>query len=242
MGRFCLSGIFCVLAAAALLTGCGDKAAEPPDDTPEVRSIVLRDSVFTDDDLLGFFFLLAPNDMTTGLMSVNASVGRVPSCNGSLTSDMNSTAGALFFTEVFDSTLVAEFFLRADSLCHTNFIAFLGKDRGSAKNTTFHIGMGFDMSDSVKYVWGDSIGAGTGYSVNVASIQLGHWYKCSVEFTYADTSATWYLDDVQIGHEHLQITGGMVAIGNNFFAAYRDGQGADGSVPYYLSDLTIYKK
>jgi hypothetical protein len=241
MGTNRYISLFIAGAAVIAMTGCGKKATEGPDNTPTARSIVLRDSAFTSDDLLSFFFLLSPYDGTTGLMSVNTSVGRVTACNGSIVSDSNNRAGALFFTEVFDSTLVAEFYLRADSLCHTNFIAFLGKDRGSGKNTLWHVGIGFDATDSVKYVYGDSVGASTGTSLNVSPIQLNHWYKCSVEFTFADTTAVFYLDDVKMGEVRFSIIG-YQSLGYNFFAVYRNGLGADGPVPYYLNDLTIYKK
>jgi hypothetical protein len=246
--------ILMTAVAITALTGCGKKATEPPpDNTPATRIIVMRDSAFTPveattgNGIYDFKFVLALNDFITTYMSLDTTVGRIN--KGSIVSDSNNTAIQLNFPAMEDSltlaydscrTLVLEFYLRADSLCHTNFIAFLGKEGGSNRNSTRYVGMGFDASDSVKYVYSVDQVANQ-QSKSVAQIQLHHWYKCSTEFTFADTTVAYYLDDVLVGHIPFQSTK-IEAISYDMFVVYRNGSGANGPAPYYLNDLTIYKK
>ena len=235
-----------------VLIGCGKKATEPPDTTP-TRNVIMRDSAFTSieattgNGIYDFKFVLSLNDFITAYMSLNTTVGRI--YKGSIVSDSNNTAIQLNFPAMEDSltlatdscrTLVLEFYLRADSLCHTNFIAFLGKEGGSNRNSTRYVGMGFDASDSVKYVYSVNMVANE-QSKNVAKIQLKHWYKCSTEFTFADTTVAYYLDDVLVGHIPFQSTK-IETIAYDMFVVYRNGSGANGPASYYLNDLTIYKK
>lgn len=247
--------IFVLTAAAAVmaLVGCKQASEPPPENPPAKHIVVMRDSAFTlveattGNGIYDFKFVLALNDFVTSYMSLDTAVGRI--YKGSIVSDSNNTALQLNFPSMEDSltlatdscrTLVLEFYLRADSLCHTNFIAFLGKEGGSNRNSTRYVGMGFDASDSVKYVYSDSMVANE-QSKNVAQMQLNHWYKCSTEFDFADTTIAYYLDGTLVGHIPFQPRK-IEAIAFDMFVIYRNGSGANGPVPYYCNDLTIYKK
>lgn len=246
--------IFILLTAAVtmILIGCGKKATEPPDTTP-TRHVVLRDSAFTSiDPFISHPFVLSPNDFTTSLMSLDLTIGKT--YKGSIVSDSNNTAMLNVFTSIndFQDTMAGiEFYIRAAALCHTNFVVFLGKENGSYKNTKYFFGMGFDKSDSIKYVSGtDSISCidaiytadTTKYkSKNVTPILLNRWYKCNAELTFADSMVTFYLDNVKVGQAKWHFTI-IQAISIDMYVVYRNASGANGPASYYLSDVTIYKK
>jgi hypothetical protein len=248
--------ILALTAAAAVmaLIGCKQASEPPPDNPPAKHIVVMRDSAFTlveattGNGIFDYPWGLSLNN-TLPPMKLDTTVGRLPAYNGSITTDSNNTALQLIFFAMEDSltlaydscrTLVLEFYLKADTLCHTNFIAFLGKEGGSNRNSTRYVGMGFDALDSVKYVYSVDMTTNE-QSKNVAQMQLHHWYKCSTEFDFTDTTVAYYLDNALVGHIHFQPTN-IQAIVFDMFVIYRNGSGANGPAPYYLNDLTIYKK
>ena len=244
--------ILMTAAVTMIFIGCGKKATEPPDTTP-TRNVILRDSAFTTmDPFINFPFKLNPNSEITGLMSLDSTIGRI--YKGSIVSDSNNSAMLNVFTSIndFQDTMAGiEFYIRAAASCNTNFIVFLGKENGSYKNTKYFFGMGFDKSDSIKYVSGaDSMSStdaifsadSTKYRAkNIAPIQLNRWYKCNAELTFADTTVTYYLDNVKVGQVKWHFTI-IQAISIDMYVVYRNGSGASGPASYYLNDVTIYKK
>jgi len=232
---------WCIAAAVALsaFIGCGKKdnpASPPPTSTP--RSIILRDSAIVDIGLYYYQFQLDLNDFTTVPMSIDTSVGNI--YKGSIVSDSNSSALARTFPAFSDSlgTIGLEFYLMAKSSASTNFIAFLGKDGGSVKNSAWYVGMGFDKSDSVKYVYSTDL-VRNQQNQDICPMQFNKWYKCRIEYSFATTTAKFYLDETEVG-THVFSAGTI--FGYDMFVVYRDSAGAQGAAQYYLNDYTVYKK
>lgn len=134
-------------------------------------------------------------------MSFDPTVGN--NYPGSIYSTANSTARALTFSEMgsdpeYDSIVGMEYYLMATSSAKTNFIAFLGKEGGSIRNSAYYVGIGFDKSDSIKILWTSNAVAAQ-ENQNVAPITFGKWYKCTVEYNILNYTATYYLDNKVVG-------------------------------------------
>jgi hypothetical protein len=160
---------------------------------------------------------------------------------GSIYSKSNSTAQALSFSELgndpeYDSIIGVEYQLLANASAKTNFIAFLSKETGS-RSSAYHLGIGFDKSDSIKIVW--STGDVTAQrDKNIAPIQFGAWYKCTIEYNTTNQTATYYIDNKEVGTNIMPSTS---TTGFNMFVVYRDASGQDGTAGYYFNDVTLYK-
>jgi hypothetical protein len=157
-----------------------------------------------------------------------------------MVSDSNNTAMLRMFSAIDTGVIGAEFYIMAQSSARTNFIAFLGKDAGSSRNSMWYCGMGFDKSDSVKYVYSTELTVNE-QSKNVAAIQFNHWYKCAIEFRFSDTTATYWLDGARVGEQKLVFTK-IVPIGYDMFVVYRNAAGANGPAKYYLNDWAVFTK
>ena len=245
--RRCI-GIFVVagMAAGALLvTGCSEKENPAGDNTGLLdtanRVVVFRDSGIIDPEPWNVYsFQLTLNDTITKKMSFDSTVGN--NYLGSIYSPANNTARALTFSEmgsdpVMDSIVGMEYYLMAKSSAKTNFIAFLGKEGGSIRNSAYYVGMGFDMSDSIKMLWTSNAVAGQ-ENKNLSPIVFGKWYKCTVEYDIFTYTATYYIDNKKVG-THLMPS--LSTFGYNMFVVYRDAQGQEGMAPYYFNDITLYK-
>jgi hypothetical protein len=237
-----------LLAAAALaagvivVTGCSKSnpvnSSQWTLDTTN-RAVFWNDPTFADSSLYSVTpFKLDLNDTITKLMTFNSTIGY--QSLGSMYSTANNQAQEYDFPNVqgdqpTDSIVGMEFYLMAKSSAKTNFIAFLGKNGGSVRNSAYYVGMGFDKSDSVKYVYSTALVAGEEKS-DISAMQFNKWYRCTVEFRFQDMTATYYLDGVKVGTYSLPGTFGF-----NMLIVYRDGNGQNGMAPYYLNDLTLYK-
>jgi hypothetical protein len=245
--RGCI-GIFVVaaMAAGALLgTGCNE-GENPVDANPVLldtanRVVVLRDSAITDSEPWHlYFFWLNLNDTVTKKMSFDPTVGN--KYLGSIYSTANDQARAQTFPEMgsdpnMDSIVGMEYYLMAKSSAKTNFIAFLGKEGGSIRNSAYFVGIGFDKSDSIKMLWSSNAVAGQ-ENKNLSPIIFEKWYKCTVEYNIINYTATYYIDNKLVGTHPMPSES---TFGYNMFVVYRDAKGQNGMAPYYFNDLTLYK-
>jgi hypothetical protein len=176
----------------------------------------------------------------------------------SLTTDSSMTA--LDYREPSDSTVEkgivgVEFYMMAKTLSQINFGAELGKDPGSSGAVTPAFGIFFDPSDSIKCTafansWPYSVDSQT----MVAKIQAGHWYKCKVEFNFSDSTVIYDIDDVPVLTNKLAksnldtVLVNAFPMGINRLLIFRGTQGrynstsSEGAKPYYIDDITFYKK
>lgn len=234
------------LAAGVLLgTGCTQKSNPVNSTTAGTldtanRVGIWRDSAIVNPDNYNWFFQLNLNDTITKTMSFDSTVGIGNNYLGSIYSPANNTERSLTFTQVgsdpnYDSILGMEFYLMAKSSAKTDFIAFLGTTGGSDRNSIYYVGMGFDKSDSIKYLW-STLNVLNQQNKNISPITFGKWYKCTVEYNFISSMATYYIDNKAVG---TQAVSGVFSL--NMFVAYRDALGQDGPAPYYLNNLTIYK-
>ncbi len=237
-----------VLSGIAGCNPASPELEEKPDntsiwlDTITTREITLHDSAIIDSALWStYFFWLTLDDrgLITKKMSFDPTVGN--KYLGSIFSPANSTARAQTFAEMgdneYDSIIGMEYYLMAKSSAKTNFIAFLGKEGGSIRNSAYYVGMGFDKSDSIKILWTHNAVAAQ-ESKNVAPITFGKWYKCTVEYNVINYTASYYLDGKFVG---THVMPSVSTFGYNMFVVYRDAKGQDGMAPYYFNDFTLYK-
>jgi hypothetical protein len=239
--------VVAAIAAGALLgTGCTEED-NPVDSGGKLdtanRVVIWHDSAIVDPSPYDvYLFTLTLNDTITKKMSFEATVGMGNNYLGSIYSPANNTARALTFSQmgddpVMDSIVGMEFYLMAKSSAKTNFIAFLGKDGGSIRNSAYYIGMGFDKSDSIKMLWTSTAVVGQ-ENKNISAIVFGKWYKCTVEHNVINYTATYYIDNKVVG---THVTPPSSTLGYNMFVVYRDALGQDGTAPYYFNNLTLYK-
>ena len=162
-----------------------------------------------------------------------------------LTSDSNSTGIERICIVHTTGVIGISFWMMAASSGKTNLFAALGKSGSSSMGAYYYFGLGFDKSDSIKYVYAtDETGAGLfETSKTIAPIQFGHWYKCRVEFefppdgnTAAQKRANWYVD----GKKIASLTTTDYPSRFDMWLALRDGAGAQGQKPYYIDDLMLY--
>lgn len=220
-------------------TGSEEKAPETRTLDTLNRMVVLRDSSITESAWSLFFFRLTWADTVTKTMSFDSTVGN--NHLGSIFSPANSTAQALSFSEIgndpeYDSIIGVEFQLMAKASAKTNFIALLSKETGS-RSSAYHLGIGFDKSDSIKFLWSTREVAAQ-EDKNIAPIQFGKWYKCTIEYNTTNQTATYYIDNKFVGTNSMPSES---TFGFNMFVVYRDAKGLDGEAPYYFNDFTLYK-
>lgn len=240
--------LFAVMAMAAgclIGTGCTEKenpVAPALLDTAN-RAVIIRDSAIVDPaPYSSYFFQLGLDDTITKRMSFDSTVGMGNNYLGSIYSPANNTARALTFSEagsdtVMDSIVGIEYYLMAKSSAKTNFIAFLGKEGGSIRNSAYYVGIGFDKSDSIKMLW-TSNAVAEQQNKNLSPIVFGKWYKCTVEYNIFNYTATYYLDNKVVG-THLMPW--LSTFGYNMFVVYRDAKGQNGMAPYYFNNFTLYE-
>jgi hypothetical protein len=241
-------GLFVATAMAAGIlmgTGCTEKANPAGPSTGKLdtvnRVVFWHDSTFADPTLYSVTpFKLSLNDTITKLMSFNAAIGKKNW--GSMYSTANNQAHEYDFSivggdPVMDSILGMEFYLMAISSAKTNFIAFLGIQGGSDRNSIYYVGMGFDKSDSIKILW-SSLTTAEQENHTLSPIAFGGWYKCTVEYNFVNFTTTYYIDNKKVG---TNLMPSASTNGYNMFVVYRDALGQDGTAPYYLNDLTLYK-
>lgn len=237
---------FSAAVLVLFLLGIAGCSSDNPTETnaPETRTldtsnrmVVLHDSSIAESAWSLFFFHLTWADTVTKTMLFDSTVGNEHP--GSIFSTTNSTAQALSFSSIgsdpeYDSIVGVEFQLLARASAKTNFIAFLSKETGS-RGSAYHLGIGFDTSDSIKILWSTGDVAAQ-EDKNIAPIQFGKWYKCTIEYNITNQTATYFVDNKVVGTNIMPSTSGY-----NMFVVYRDDKGQDGMAPYYFNDFTLYK-
>src|SRR5512133_971516 len=193
------------------------------------RMVVLRDSVIAEPAWSLFFFHLSWADTVTTTMSFDSTIGNKHP--GSIISTSNSTAQALSFSGIgndpeYDSIIDVEFQLMAKVSAKTNFVAFLSKETGS-HSSAYHLGIGFDKSDSIRILWSTGDVAAE-EDKNIAPIEFGKWYTCTIEYNTINRTATYYIDNKVVGTNVMPSS----TSGFNMFVVYRDASGRDGPAPY----------
>jgi len=246
----CSTGMIAVLLTLGCVDSNGPAKPDPaPTDVPRVvfirdsaGTVIKEGSEYSAADAYGtYFFQLSLNDTLTRTMFFDPAIGKVNP--PSIYSTANNQALAIAFTEVggdqlLDSIIGMEFYFMAASSAQTNFIAFLGQEGGSIRNSAYYVGMGIDKSDSLKYVWSTDAIANQ-QQKNIAAVQFNKWYKCTVEYNIGDYTATFYLDGARVGGCTMPSAS---TFGYNMFVVYRDGAGQEGPASYYLNDLTLYER
>jgi hypothetical protein len=235
------SRMVCAMAAAALCAmavSCGKKDTNPvkPPDQP-LGNVILSEGFEGDSTYLGSNnYRQITYSPEQGLMSISTQHPKTGS--GSLTSDSNNTGiKKLLEPSIDDSIAGLQFYLMATQAAQTNFIAALCKP-GSSANGLFAIyGMGIDQSDSLKYVFENAPGDIINEHKNFAALTLNKWYKCKIEYDYADTTLTYYLDDAVV---YTRTAPSPMTL--QIFVVMRDGLGAQGPSGYYIDDVCVYKR
>jgi hypothetical protein len=202
------------------------------------RMVVLRDTAIAEPNW-NYPFRWTWADTVTKTMSFDSMVGNQHL--GSIFSPANNTARALSFPVIgsdpeYDSIVGVEFYLMAKASAKTNFLSFLSKETGS-HGPGYYLGIGFDPSDSIKIQWDTTEVAATQAKKNIAPIQFGKWYKCTIEYNATNWTATYYIDGKSVG-THLMPSAST--LGYNMFVVYRDALGQEGTAPYYFNDFTLY--
>jgi hypothetical protein len=227
--------VYAMAAAAlcAMAVSCSKSTTnpvKPPDQPP--GNVILSEGF--EGDLSNYRQITYTPEQ--GLMSI--STQHPTTGSGSLTSDSNYTGiKKIIEPSINDSIAGLQFYLMAIQTSHTNFIAALCKP-GSSANGLFAIyGMGIDQSDSLKYVFENAPGDIINEHKNFAALTLNKWYKCKIEYDYADTTLTYYLDDAVV---YTRTAPNPMTL--QIFVVMRDGLGAQGAAGYYIDDVAIYKR
>jgi hypothetical protein len=237
------SQMACVIAAAAIggmVVMCNQNKAptKPPDNpAPLPGTIILSEGFEGDSTYLDSNNYRQLNyDPAQGRMSI--STQHAHSGKSSLTSDSNNTSIKRNFSPSIDDSIAGlQFYLMATAAAHTNFFAALCKPGSSADGLITKYGMGIDKSDSLKYICYDYL-SGINEYINFALLTLNKWYKCKIEYNYADTTLTYFLDNDTI---YTRTTPSTLTPFQTF-VVIRDGLGAQGPSGYYIDDVTIYKR
>jgi len=163
----------------------------------------------------------------------------------SLTTDSNMTALYHIEADRVESGISGvEFYMMAHSLDSINFGVEIGQNPGSSGAVSPAFGIFFDPSDSIKCMvyntWPD-----VNTQIMMEAIQADHWYKCKVEVNMTDSTVSFYLDDA-LKHTESIATIGLMGIDR--LLVFRGLYGKDysssseGTKPYYIDDITLYKK
>jgi hypothetical protein len=163
----------------------------------------------------------------------------------SLTTDSNLTA--LYHTEadrVETGTVGVEFYMMAHSLDSSiNFGVEIGQNPGSSGKVSPSFGIYFDPSDSIKYTLYQSFNPGIDIQTMFAPIQVDRWYKCKVEVNMKDSIVSYYVDDTLVHTD--QTPSGLMGIDRLLVIRGMYGYllpSSEGIQPYYVDDITFYKK
>lgn len=137
----------------------------------------------------------------------------------------------------------AEFYMKAQTPSGINFGLLVGQNPGSSGAVSPSFGIFFDPADSIKCTVYNTFPE-LDVQTMVAPIIADHWYKCKVEVNMDDSLVSYYLDDVMV---HSAKTPAAL-YGIDRLLALRGKWGkdfaesAEGKKPYYIDDVTFYKK
>jgi hypothetical protein len=171
-----------------------------------------------------------------GLMSITTQ--QAHSGKGSLTSDSNNTGiKRMIDPSIDDSIAGLLFYLMAAKASQTNFLVAICKPGSSANGLFTIMGMGIDMSDSLRCVYEDAPADPSNKYKNIAPLSLNTWYKCKIEYGYSAATLTYFLNDAVV--YAIAAPSPMTL---HTFVVMRDSLGAAGPSEYYIDDVAIYKR
>jgi hypothetical protein len=135
----------------------------------------------------------------------------------------------------------------AKSAGNINFVCMIGKNAGSSAGLNKAFGIGFDSSNVLKTVYYDDHSMFGNYDSLLSGIpiQPDHWYKCRIDVnlnphaTDSTKGVTYYVDDKKV---RWVATPSEAFPGIDRLLVYRGPAGQDGSKPYYVDDVVLYKK
>lgn len=138
----------------------------------------------------------------------------------------------------------AEFYMKAQILSGINFGLLVGQNPGSSGAVSPSFGIFFDPADSIKCTFYNTFSPELDVQTMVAPIIADHWYKCNIEVNIDDSLVSYFLDDVLMhsaktikalyGIDRLVVLRGKW--GKDF------AESTEGKMPYYIDDITFYKK
>ena len=178
-------------------------------------------------------------DGAEGLMTIDSSSkAHVHLGKGSLTSDSNSTSIKCRLDPTIDDSIAGlQFYIMATKKSQTDMIVALCRP-GSSANGLFSIfGLGIGKSDSLMYVFENAPADPINEHKSFAPFTLNKWYKCKVEYGYADTTLSFFVDDRLVYKR-----GAPSPVTLQYFVVMRDGLGTQGPSGYYVDDVAIYKR
>ncbi len=227
------------VAACSLLitTGC-EKENNPA--SGDGRTVIFSDGF--EKDLSGWQggYQVTQEDMYKP-MRITSTVKN--SGNNSITSDSSMTA--LYHIEldrIESGTVGVEFFMMAQSLEKTNFGVEIGQNPGSSGAVSPSYGIYFDPLDSIKCTSYASFPS-VDIQKMVAPIQAGKWYKLNVEVNMDNSTVTYSIDGSVVHTETISSLYGidrLLVFRGKYGKDYSES--SEGVKPYFIDDITYYKK
>jgi hypothetical protein len=203
----------------------------PPDNVP--GNVILSEGF--EGDLSDYRQIMYTSG--NGMMSLSTQHARFG--KGSLTSDSNNTGIKKTFDPSIDDSIAGlQFHFMATRASHTNLLVALCKPGSSANGLFTIMGMGIGKSDSLQYVYEENpFDPAVRERRSFAALALNKWYKCKIEYNYADTTLTYSVDDAQVYRR-----GATSPMTLSIFVAMRDSLGAQGASGCYLDNVSVYKR
>jgi hypothetical protein len=226
------------VALCAMVVSCSKKTTNPvkPPDQP-LGNVILSEGFEGDSTYLDSNnYRQITYGPAQGRMSI--STEHAHSGKSSLTSDSNNTGIKKGISPSIDDSIAGlQFYLMATMAAHTDFIVAICKPGSSANGLFTIIGMGIDMSDSLKYVYENTPGDPINEHKNFSALTLNKWYKCKIEYDYSDTTLTYFLDNDTV---YTRTAPSPMTL--QTLVAIRDSLGAKGPSGYYVDDIIVYKR
>jgi hypothetical protein len=219
-----------------IVSGCGEKNPVSGDN----RTVIYSDGF--ENGLSGWqpVYQVTQEDLYKP-MRINSTAKH--SGNNSITSDSSMTA--LYHIEldrIETGTVGVEFYMMAQSLEKTNFGVEIGQNPGSSGAVSPAYGIYFDPSDSIKCTSYTSFPS-VDIQKMVAPIQAGKWYKLNIDVNMANSTVTYSIDGTIV---HTEKTSSLYGIDRLLVFRGKYGKdyssSSDGVKPYFIDDITYYKK
>jgi hypothetical protein len=226
-----------MLMLCGVIMRCDNSTPNNPLIDPMLNHVILKEGFEGDLSNYKQMTYRTGVDGMMGISKLNFHTG-----SGSLTSDSNNTGARCMLEEQIDDSIAGlQFFMMATKKSHANTIVGIYKMGSSANGIFTILAMGFDKSDSLKYIYENVPGGNTGDEINeyrnFAPLETNKWYKFKVEYNYTDTTFTFSLND-----EIVRQRNAPNPMTLQHFCAMRDGLGAQGPSGYYIDDIIVYKR
>ena len=238
-----------MVCGMVIITGCGDSGTTPVNTYGTVLLSEGFESGIASLRWEGKYMVSSEEQYTQ--MSITTAAAHTGT--HSITADSNLTALIHQELDRVESGIVGvEFYMKAQTKSKANFGVEIGQNPGSSGAVSPAFGIFFDPSDSLKCTAFNSFPQLDSQRL-VAPIQADHWYKCKVEVNMTTSIVSYYIDDALMHTAKCVDTAAGVGSGINLHGIDRllvvrgqFGKGyveaSDGPKPYYLDDITYYKK